>query len=432
MGRGKDKMWKYCHIGENKRVKCMFCQKDFTGEKTMMKIHLAKIEGNNIQPCPNVTDNVMEEARNYISVLQRDRAIRAREKNVPLPLPNVSSLVWCPAVKRRFAFISELDKSKDGDSMSAYYNVPAIANALKLENEYFHVVMQPSYREYLPIPIEFGKKYFPDKLENVKLSYSGKTWTLGYWNDGKQYILKKGWPACSREMGVKDDSFCLFEIFKSEEIVLKVYIISERKSLHETGESIDASCDKSSDDDDDQIHSRDEYEYDFDSKTSQSCYGRLEGDLPKSKGNTEMFDALYTQIASRYGRLEGDLPTSLRTTSAMTEDILTMILEMSKTKPSELSVPVLAKWEQIVQYATALKFNVGWLANILARIRRTLNSNVKLLEEKVETLKKNGEYLEEELKKVRKDLEIAISDLEMYKISEVTGFFYFDCTMLTS
>ncbi|KAL5698463.1 hypothetical protein ACHQM5_029495 [Ranunculus cassubicifolius] len=301
---------------------------------------------------------------NALSKLQNTSRInkRAAEEDLPLPHLKVSNscnqLARSADVKKPFDLVPLMDKPTDGES-------PAIAKALGLKNDFFSVVMLPSYRCYLPVPSGFARKYFPQNLENVKLSYSGKTWTLGCYNAQNLYKLVKGWRACRREMKVEDNNICVFEMSQGEEIVLKVHIISERKSIYETGTSSSGN----DDDDDSQILSIDESN--IDSKTSVAA----------SLGNMKMRNALYNHIVSRYGHLEGGSSTSLSVTKAMTGDILKLISEMVKTNPSELSDLMLTNWENTVQTAAAINFNVGWLADILAQFRKNFDSNVKLLQE---------------------------------------------------
>ncbi|KAL5698462.1 hypothetical protein ACHQM5_029494 [Ranunculus cassubicifolius] len=479
----KDVFWKYvCNSKDDNWLTCIFCRKEFSGGIINMKYHWVGMEENDVPSCVRVFKSVKDKALASMSKPQMSSRVNKRAKGDDFPLPpskvpnSYNQRGKGAAVNEPSNFVRAMDNPTDGDSCSTSdeNEALAIAKALKLENEFFSIVMQPSYRKYLPIPTEFGKKYIPFCLKNVKLSYSGKTWTLGCSIGQNQYKLVKGWPICRKQMNIEDNNFCVFEKAKGQDILLNVYIIPERKSIYEMsasssggGENNDDGDDDNGndeggddDDDDDDSGSKDDdggsdstdddgdrgnNDDDSGSEDDGSVDGGGDDDdiqildelnidsktsLAADIANTKMHDDLYEEIVSRYGRLEGNLPRNLHFTAGMKKDILQIVLDMIRTKPLDLSDSIITRWEQIVQTATNINFNVGWLVAILAKMRMNLNTNmnVKLQEEKVERLKRDVHSLKEKLAKAKKDFEIACSDLQKLKVSKVPVDFEFDCT----
>ncbi|KAF7149022.1 hypothetical protein RHSIM_Rhsim03G0000500 [Rhododendron simsii] len=67
MVRARDACWEHCILVDatKQKVKCNYCQREFSGGVYRMKFHLAQIRNKDIVPCPEVPDDV----RDHIQIL---------------------------------------------------------------------------------------------------------------------------------------------------------------------------------------------------------------------------------------------------------------------------------------------------------------------------------------------------------------------------
>ncbi|KAK7846120.1 b3 domain-containing transcription factor vrn1, partial [Quercus suber] len=114
------------------------------------------------------------------------------------------------------------------------------ACAFKSENPYFMIVLQPSYiygNNNLVIPLDFAKKHFSEKHEDVILQASGsKIWSVKY-NFREAYGRQKaelcsGWKAFVRDNNLEVGDVCVFEFIKGIEISLKVVIFRDAEDAN--------------------------------------------------------------------------------------------------------------------------------------------------------------------------------------------------------
>ena len=62
MGRKKDKFWEYVEKLPNERFKCLFCDRDFSGGASRIKLHMAGLKGHDIDICKKVPEDVKKKA----------------------------------------------------------------------------------------------------------------------------------------------------------------------------------------------------------------------------------------------------------------------------------------------------------------------------------------------------------------------------------
>uniref|UniRef100_A0A2P2J0V0 BED-type domain-containing protein n=1 Tax=Rhizophora mucronata TaxID=61149 RepID=A0A2P2J0V0_RHIMU len=69
MVRGRDACWEHCVLVDatRQKVRCNYCNRDFSGGVYRMKFHLAQIKNKDIVPCTEVPDDVRDHIRKILS-----------------------------------------------------------------------------------------------------------------------------------------------------------------------------------------------------------------------------------------------------------------------------------------------------------------------------------------------------------------------------
>ncbi|GLJ12150.1 hypothetical protein SUGI_0185490 [Cryptomeria japonica] len=92
-GRKRDPMWKHGTLGAVAgEVICNHCRKTMTGGIYRLKIHLARISGQNIIVCDNCPEEVQREAKAKLSEFEQNKAKKKRTAEaMTAPTRNISS-----------------------------------------------------------------------------------------------------------------------------------------------------------------------------------------------------------------------------------------------------------------------------------------------------------------------------------------------------
>lgn len=79
MVRGRDVCWEHCVLVDatKQKVRCNYCQREFSGGVYRMKFHLAQIKNKDIVPCIKVPNDVSNHIR---GILSTPKKLRARKK----------------------------------------------------------------------------------------------------------------------------------------------------------------------------------------------------------------------------------------------------------------------------------------------------------------------------------------------------------------
>ncbi|CAL5437127.1 unnamed protein product [Camellia sinensis] len=75
MVRGRDACWEHCVLVDatRQKVKCNYCQREFSGGVYRMKFHLAQIRNKDIIPCAEVPDNVRDQIQILLSTPKKHK-----------------------------------------------------------------------------------------------------------------------------------------------------------------------------------------------------------------------------------------------------------------------------------------------------------------------------------------------------------------------
>jgi hypothetical protein len=110
-------LWSYVSIietrkggGGNRRWKCNFCQKDFSGSYSRVKIHLLKNGGDGISACTKVTTEYLSELKRVVQLAEE----RQQARNVRVPLPGSSSFPTPPVPSFATGTSDALKRRKTG------------------------------------------------------------------------------------------------------------------------------------------------------------------------------------------------------------------------------------------------------------------------------------------------------------------------------
>ncbi|KAF5206505.1 hAT transposon superfamily [Thalictrum thalictroides] len=75
MVRGRDACWEHCVLVDatRQKVRCNYCQREFSGGVYRMKFHLAQIKNKDIVPCTEVPDEVRDLIQNILSTPKKQK-----------------------------------------------------------------------------------------------------------------------------------------------------------------------------------------------------------------------------------------------------------------------------------------------------------------------------------------------------------------------
>lgn len=75
MVRGRDACWEHCVLVDatKQKVRCNYCEREFSGGVYRMKFHLAQIKNKDIVPCSKVPHNVRDHIRGILSTPKKPR-----------------------------------------------------------------------------------------------------------------------------------------------------------------------------------------------------------------------------------------------------------------------------------------------------------------------------------------------------------------------
>ncbi|XP_024019615.1 uncharacterized protein LOC112091068 [Morus notabilis] len=78
MVRGRDACWEHCVLvdANRQKVRCNYCQREFSGGVYRMKFHLAQIKNKDIVPCTEVPNEVCERIRSILSAPKNQKTTK--------------------------------------------------------------------------------------------------------------------------------------------------------------------------------------------------------------------------------------------------------------------------------------------------------------------------------------------------------------------
>ncbi|KAI9111095.1 hypothetical protein K1719_017970 [Acacia pycnantha] len=81
MVRGRDACWEHCVLVDatRQKVRCNYCQRDFSGGVYRMKFHLAQTKNKDIVPCTEVPAEVRDHILNILSTPKKPKT-RKKQK----------------------------------------------------------------------------------------------------------------------------------------------------------------------------------------------------------------------------------------------------------------------------------------------------------------------------------------------------------------
>ncbi|KAK1304358.1 hypothetical protein QJS10_CPB11g00448 [Acorus calamus] len=83
MVRGRDACWEHCVLVDatRQKVRCNYCQREFSGGVYRMKFHLAQIKNKDIVPCTEVPINVRDMIHSMLSTPKKQKLQKKKKKN---------------------------------------------------------------------------------------------------------------------------------------------------------------------------------------------------------------------------------------------------------------------------------------------------------------------------------------------------------------
>lgn len=95
MVRARDACWEHCILVDatKQKVKCNYCQREFSGGVYRMKFHLAQIRNKDIVPCPEVPDDVRDHIQILLSTPKKQKISKKQKVDQAANGPQNSSSV---------------------------------------------------------------------------------------------------------------------------------------------------------------------------------------------------------------------------------------------------------------------------------------------------------------------------------------------------
>ncbi|XP_020112072.1 uncharacterized protein LOC109726710 isoform X3 [Ananas comosus] len=93
MVRGRDACWEHCVLVDatRQKVRCNYCNREFSGGVYRMKFHLAQIKNKDIVPCPEVPEDVRDLIFSILSTPKKQKALKKTKIDQVLNGPQNSS-----------------------------------------------------------------------------------------------------------------------------------------------------------------------------------------------------------------------------------------------------------------------------------------------------------------------------------------------------
>lgn len=81
MVRGRDACWEHCVLVDatRQKVRCNYCQREFSGGVYRMKFHLAQIKNKDVVPCSEVPSNVRDRIQIMLSTPKKQRTSKTQK-----------------------------------------------------------------------------------------------------------------------------------------------------------------------------------------------------------------------------------------------------------------------------------------------------------------------------------------------------------------
>ncbi|KAL3753580.1 hypothetical protein ACJRO7_000913 [Eucalyptus globulus] len=78
MVRGRDACWEHCVLVDatKQKVRCNYCEREFSGGVYRMKFHLAQIKNKDIVPCSKVPNDVRDHIRSILSTPKKQKTLK--------------------------------------------------------------------------------------------------------------------------------------------------------------------------------------------------------------------------------------------------------------------------------------------------------------------------------------------------------------------
>jgi len=78
MVRGRDACWEHCVLVDatKQKVRCNYCEREFSGGVYRMKFHLAQIKNKDIVPCSEVPNDVRDHIRSILSTPKKQKTLK--------------------------------------------------------------------------------------------------------------------------------------------------------------------------------------------------------------------------------------------------------------------------------------------------------------------------------------------------------------------
>lgn len=85
MVRGKDACWEHCVLVDatRQKVRCNYCQREFSGGVYRMKFHLAQIKNKDIVPCSEVPNDVRDHIKAILSTPKKQKTMKKAKVDKP-------------------------------------------------------------------------------------------------------------------------------------------------------------------------------------------------------------------------------------------------------------------------------------------------------------------------------------------------------------
>ncbi|KAL3499506.1 hypothetical protein ACH5RR_038599 [Cinchona calisaya] len=81
MVRGRDACWEHCVLvdANRQKVRCNYCQREFSGGVYRMKFHLAQIKNKDIVPCTEVPNHIRDHIKTILSTPKKQKTIKKQK-----------------------------------------------------------------------------------------------------------------------------------------------------------------------------------------------------------------------------------------------------------------------------------------------------------------------------------------------------------------
>lgn len=267
MVRGRDACWEHCVLVDatRQKVRCNYCQREFSGGVYRMKFHLAQIKNKDIVPCTEVPNDVRDQIQSILNAPKKqkapkktkvDQAAHGQQNSSSASggfHPNHGSsgqhgstcplLLPCPSLSEQLAVDHEhKQKLDDADKKIAIFffhnSIPFSAAKSMYYQEMVDAIAGcgvgykgPTYEKLRSTLMDKVKGDVNDCCKKLRDGWreTGCTILCDCWSDGRTKSLVVFSVTCPKGTlflksvdisGHADDAHCLFELLES--VVLEV------------------------------------------------------------------------------------------------------------------------------------------------------------------------------------------------------------------